>query len=204
MLVAAFSFLAGAVVHYVENRPTSADSVDAGFYLDMVFHHQQAVEMSLIELGDGADPVVRAFAQEIVILQQYEIGRMEERLQEWGLAHRDEEDTAMAWMDAPIRAREMPGLATDGQMRALRDAKDAAADALFLDLMAEHHRAGAHMAAFAAEHAGDGGVRELAARMARNQSVEIAEFAQTASRLGFDIVIEPFEPADGEHDDHGS
>ena len=32
VLVAAFAFLAGAAVHFVENRPVSTASVDAGFY----------------------------------------------------------------------------------------------------------------------------------------------------------------------------
>lgn len=200
-LVTAFAFLAGAVVYYFENRPTSEGSVDVGFYRDMVFHHEQAVEMSLIELGKGADPIVRGFAQEIVIFQQYEIGRMDEQLRRWGLGRHQYTDTAMRWMGEPTPVRRMPGLATEDQMQALRDAEGAAADALFLDLMAEHHRAGAHMAEYAAQRADDPGVRDLAARMARNQSIEIAEFAQTAQRLGFDINIAPYRSS-AEQDDH--
>lgn len=201
MLVAAFAFLAGAAVYFVENRPVSSASVDAGFYRDIVFHHEQAVEMSLIELGAGENPVVLRFAEEIVLFQRYAIGRMDEQLRHWGIRHHDDGDTSMGWMDAAIPVREMPGLATDAEMDELRTARGAAADALFLDLMAEHHRAGALMAEHAAEHADNAGVCELAGIMARNQSIEINEFAQTAERLGFDIEIPPYEPG-ADHDGH--
>lgn len=88
-------------------------------------------------------------------------------------------------------------------MGALRGAEGADADALYLDLMAEHHRGGAHMADFAADQADDPGVRALAARMARNQAIEIAEFARTAKRRGFDIEVPPHVSATTQHTVHG-
>lgn len=195
--VAAFAWLGGAVGWFVaQDRPPGPGSVDAGFYLDMIVHHEQGVQMALIELSNGEDPVVRGFAQEIVIFQQYEIGRMDEQLREWGLSRADREAEAMAWMDAPVPHAAMPGLATDEQIDALQTAEGEAADALFLELMAEHHRGGVHMATYAAEHADSAAVRELAARMARNQAIEVNEFAQTAERLGLDADIEPYPVAD--------
>jgi uncharacterized protein (DUF305 family) len=191
VLVVAFAFLAGAAVHYWDTRPEPAGSVDAGFYADMVFHHQQAVEMSVLELANGADPTVRGYARDILTFQQYEIGRMDEQLRQWGLAPRGPGEMAMAWMHDPVPVSSMPGLATDEQLAALRAARGQDADSLFLELMAAHHRAGAHMASYAAESAHDAGVRDLAARMAHNQATEINEFAQTAARLGFDIEIAP-------------
>ena len=64
---------------------------------------------------------------------------MATRLAQWG---RDGErpETAMAWMHTPVPFQFMPGLATPEQLDALRAARGADADALFLDLMAEHHR----------------------------------------------------------------
>jgi uncharacterized protein (DUF305 family) len=82
-------------------------------------------------------------------------------------------------------------------MARLRDAQGVDADALFLDLMAEHHRGGAEMAAYAAKTADDRRVRALATAMARNQAIEIAEFRQTVERFGFDVVIDPYDPAVG-------
>ena len=49
------------------------------------------------------------------------------------------------------------------------------------------------MATVAAREAKDAGVRRLAAKMARNQSIEVNEFAQTAERYGFDVDIEKME-----------
>ncbi len=62
----------------------------------------------------------------------------------------------------------------------------------------------AWMAEHAATHTGDAQVRELAARIARNQAVEINEYAQTAERLGLDADIERYEAGETETDDvHG-
>lgn len=201
-VVAVATFFGGAVGYYVgTDRPPGADSVEVGFYRDMTTHHDQAIQMALLELANGENPTVRSFAQEIVIFQRWEMGRMHEQLLEWG-ADIGPRTTAMAWMGMPVAPAAMPGLATDDQMAELREAQGSAADALFLDLMAEHHRAGAEMAAYAAEEADDDAVRELAEAMARNQSVEIAEFRQTAERFGFDIVIEPYDPESGSAGHH--
>lgn len=195
-LVLACAWLAGALSWYIAERPAAADSVDAGFCLDMIAHHEQAVEMALIELANGESPVVKGFAQEVVIFQQYEIGRMDEQLGDWDMTRQDRGKAAMAWMEMPTPADAMPGMATAKQLAALRQAKGAAADALFLDLMAEHHRGGLHMTSYAAKKADDGDVAELASVMTRNQSVEINEYAATAKRLGFDIEIEPWTEPD--------
>lgn len=196
VLVAATAWLAGAFAWFISERPASADSVDIGFCLDMIAHHEQAVDMALMELSNGENPVVRSFAQEVVIFQQYEIGRMEEQLSDWGFKRQDRPKVAMKWMGMPVAANAMPGMATSEQLKKLRDAQGAAADALFLDLMAEHHRGGAHMASYAADHANDGGVKTIAKAMERNQSVEINEYRSTAMRLGFDVEIDPYLEAE--------
>lgn len=191
-LVLAFAFLGGAIVTFWNNRPASPGSVDVGFYRDMTTHHEQAVQLALIELDRGENPIVQSFAREILIFQDRELGIMDTRLNDWGQPAAERPPTAMGWMGMrPVPVEQMPGLATDEQIADLRAAAGAEADALFLDLMAEHHRGGVHMANYAAEHADRSEVRALARRMARQQSGEINEMAQTADRLGFDIEIEP-------------
>jgi uncharacterized protein (DUF305 family) len=98
----------------------------------------------------------------------------------------------MDWMGTGVPYEEMPGLATEEQMAALRDARGAEADALFLELMAEHHRGGIHMATYAAENARTDDVRDLAAAMVAIQSVEINEYRDTAQRQDLDADIEPY------------
>lgn len=188
-------FFGGAVGYFLaSDRPPGEGSVDVGFYRDMTAHHDQAIQLAAIELRNGENAVVKGFAQEIILSQRWENGRMYEQLLDWGASIAPAE-TAMTWMGTPVPATAMPGLATDDQVAALRDAKGAEADALFLDLMAEHHRGGAHMAAYAARNADNADVRDLARVMERNQSIEIAEFRQTAERFGFDIDIAPYDAA---------
>jgi len=166
-------------------------AIDEGFAVDMRAHHQQAIEMSLAELGVGDDPVVVGFAREILVRQDVELGLLAAELDDWGVEVSSRPDTAMAWMGSPVPWREMPGLATEAQMADLRAASGAEADALFLELMVEHHRGGVHMASYAAEHGTSEDVRALARTMASTQAVEIEELEDTARRLGFDAGDEP-------------
>jgi uncharacterized protein (DUF305 family) len=189
-------FFAGAVVYFLTTpRTPGPGSVDVGFYRDMTVHHDQAVVMSGIELDNGTNPVVRGFASEIILEQRWELGRMYDTLLRWG-ADVTPADPAMAWMGMPVATRSMPGLATPDQIQELRHAKGADADALFLELMAEHHRGGIHMASYASRHASDSTVRTVAATMARNQTVDISEFIQTAKRYGLDADIAPAPATD--------
>lgn len=193
ILLAAFCFVSGIVGYTVsERRRPAGDSVDVGFYQDMITHHEQAVEIAKLAVANGENTLVREFALEVIIFQQYEIGVMRERLTAWGYGS-DRPDTAMAWMGMPVPPDAMPGLATGEQLEQLRAARGAAADALFLGLMAEHHRGGVHMASYAVTHANTSAARALAARMARNQATEINEYRQTAINLGLDVDIQPFD-----------
>ncbi|MGH9224288.1 MAG: DUF305 domain-containing protein [Acidimicrobiales bacterium] len=183
--LAALCFLAAAGGYALgtPRRPTEG-SADVGFLRDMIVHHDQAVVMAAIALDKGTEPLVRTFAKEIVILQRYEIGIMDAYLARWGYERESGEGTAMAWMGVPVPPDEMPGLASPVQMGALREAGGRGADRLFLELMREHHRGGADMAAAAASRARDGRVRDLASAMARNQRIEINEMEAARQRLG--------------------
>jgi uncharacterized protein (DUF305 family) len=202
VLGAALAFLGFAVGTFLNrDQPPAESSVDVGFYQDMLTHHEQALELSSLALSNATDPTVRGFASEVLIFQSREIGMMETKLQEWGYSRANRPDTAMAWMGMdPVPVDQMPGLLSDDQVDQLRQARGAEADALFLELMAEHHAGGLHMAEYAANQADDHDVLELAERMAYNQAVEINEYAQTAQRLGLPIEIDrvpvPSEPSD--------
>jgi uncharacterized protein (DUF305 family) len=191
VLVLAVAFLAGAAGHWIgKSGPPGGDSVDAGFYKDMIHHHDQAISMALYEQANGSDSVVIGYANEILRRQSYEIGVMSTKLNEWGYTT-GPNDTAMAWMGMPVPLEQMPGLATDEQMKQLRDAKGADADKLFLELMSNHHRGGVHMAEYAYRHATNDSTRDLAQLMAYVQATEINEFRDTAQRNGIPATIEP-------------
>src|SRR5918993_543165 len=141
-------------------------------------------------VANGESSTVRSYASEILTFQGFETGLMTQALDDWGYSPTERSDEAMAWMGMGVPVEQMSGLLTDEQMDQLREAEGAGLDALFLDLVAEHHRGGLHMATYAAENAGDSDVRELAARIDRNQAKEINEYRMIAERLGYDIEIE--------------
>ncbi|HEX6568427.1 MAG TPA: DUF305 domain-containing protein [Acidimicrobiales bacterium] len=198
VLGAALAFLGFAVGLLVtRDRPPGEDSVDVGFLQDMITHHDQALGVATLTVANGEDPTVRSLAREVITFQSYEIGTMTQMLRGWGQSREDRSDEAMAWMDMPVPVEAMPGLLTDEQLDQIGAARGTDLDRLFLDLMAEHHRGGLHMAHEAAALAHDDDVADLAARIERNQAGEIDEYRLTAESLGFDLDIEPASvPAD--------
>ena len=156
VLGVALAFLGFAIgVFVTRDQPPAADSADVGFLQDMITHHEQAVEVSLLELAYGEDPTVRSFAADVLTFQNYEIGVMTQMAHSWGFSRSDRSDEAMAWMDMSVPVDQMPGLLSDEEMTEISEARGAELDALFLDRMAEHHRGGIHMAQAAAELADD-------------------------------------------------
>src|SRR3546814_20543892 len=98
------------------------------------------------------------------------MGQMQRQLDEWGYARQDRSEMAMEWMGMTTAPGEMPGLASDAELKALREAEGAEADALLIALMQDHHRGGVSMAAAAAEQASEPWVRDLAHRRARHHT----------------------------------
>jgi uncharacterized protein (DUF305 family) len=173
---------------FVWGRRSAAPSdseVDVGFLQDMTNHHEQAVQMSLMELQNGSDSVATGFAQEVILFQRFELGKMDAYLEARGLRplDHDPDRPVMEWMGMGGTLRDMPGMASEQQMEDLAAAEGIDADLLYLQLMTEHHQGGLHMAEYAAEHAEDPKVRNLAEVIARNQRREISEYAQVIARL---------------------
>ncbi|MCU0311391.1 MAG: DUF305 domain-containing protein [Acidimicrobiales bacterium] len=189
LAVVALVFLAGAVGYairaFAEPSPNELSTVDEGFLIDMVDHHDQAVEMSIIATDRASDPQVRRLAQEVIISQRWELGVMESVLGRGGLTRRtDPEQLAMGWMGmAPMPAAEMPGLATEEQLEELRGASPEQVNDLFLELMIAHHEAGVEMAEFAAADGSNAYVRQFASDVGFNQRDEIDEYRRVQARL---------------------
>lgn len=62
----------------LHSPPTGNADVD--FLVQMIPHHEGAVEMARLYLGAGNDPLVRRLAEEIIAGQQAEIAAMKARL----------------------------------------------------------------------------------------------------------------------------
>jgi uncharacterized protein (DUF305 family) len=190
----ALAFLGFAVGIFVSrDTPPGEGSTDVGFAQDMLTHHQQALVVAAAEVANGENATVRSYAREVLTFQSYEIGVMQQRLRDWGYDPAERPAEAMGWMGMPVPWEDMVGLLSDEQIDEMSGARGGEADALFLELMAEHHRGGLHMAEYASENVDDADLRDLAGRMARNQAQEINEYRGTAEREGFDVDIEPSE-----------
>ena len=182
VVVVAFSFLAGAVGYAigVRQEKTPSNATDVGFLVDMSDHHDQAVTMALTVYNRTTDPTIRGFAQDVLVFQRSELGRMAAYLEDHDAVRPDYDPDrpAMAWMGMPMAASRMTGMASEDQLTALAEATGRELDLMFLDLMTVHHRGGIEMADYAAVHAADPRVRTLATRIARQQTSEIEEYAQ--------------------------
>ena len=202
-LIVALCFLAVTVGWTVgRGRPPGRDSADVGFLYDMVDHHQQAITMARAELFRGQVDDVKVFAEEILRFQSYEIGLMDQMLDEWGYDLEDPPEQAMTWMGHPLPRGAMPGMASADELDLLERAEGTDVDALFVALMADHHGGGVDMAEAAARQADDEDVRALARRMASAQRFEIRELLGAVDRAGLDrtppgISIELYDPATG-------
>jgi uncharacterized protein (DUF305 family) len=170
----------------------SADSADAGFSRDMARHHLQGVEMANLVAERSTDPEIRQLAFDISTTQTNQAGRMQGWLALWGLPQSGGE--TMAWMsadaghsghDMAMDGGLMPGMATEEELAGLRQLSGTAFDVEFLRLMIRHHQGGREMAEYAAEHAGETAVRELADTIAQTQTAETRTMtAMLAARGG--------------------
>ncbi|MFC4377651.1 DUF305 domain-containing protein [Nocardia halotolerans] len=173
-----------------ETEKPAPGPVDIGFNQDMSAHHHQAVDMAGVALIASTDNDVRRLAYDILTTQQNQIGRMQGWLQLWGEPNQNI-DGYMGWMvedhgsgahghggtaaaghtmTGPVQ--QMPGMASQEEMTALRESTGPALDTMFLQLMLRHHQGGVPMLDYAAEHATTTEVRTLAATMSTTQAGE--------------------------------
>ncbi|WP_433254957.1 DUF305 domain-containing protein [Streptosporangium sp. CA-135522] len=129
--------------------PTDA-SAEAGFARDMAVHHAQAVEMSFIARDGSKDEALRGLAYDIIVAQTAQRGMFGGWLQQWGL-NQSSERPAMAWMaghghgSTPQTSTTMPGMASEEELKRLREATGQQQEILFLQLMIRHHEGGVQM-----------------------------------------------------------
>ena len=119
--------------------PTPLSSADVDFMQGMIMHHGQAVEMTALIPSHTQDPAVRELGAKISLSQTDEMKFMKR----WLTARNQPTDMSMPGMpDMDMHGNEMPmmpGMLTPKQMQALRAARGAEFDHLFLTGMIQHH-----------------------------------------------------------------
>lgn len=139
-----------------------ANDADVDFAVNMIAHHQQAIEMAdLVLEKEGVDDRVINLALAIKDAQGPEISTMTAWLEAWG----QESMTGMDHGD---------GMMSDDDMATLENAGGAEASRLFLEQMIEHHQGAIDMAE---QEVTDGENTEaiaLAQKIIDDQTTEIA------------------------------
>jgi uncharacterized protein (DUF305 family) len=111
---------------------------DIDFMQGMIMHHTQAVVMTALIASHTTNPDVRRLGAKISSSQSDEIRFM----QRWLVARGQSTSmpmSSMPGMAMPDDAAPMPGMLTPAQMAALRAARGAQFDHLFLTGMIQHH-----------------------------------------------------------------
>jgi uncharacterized protein (DUF305 family) len=131
-----------------KGAPPQWSQADVEFMQGMIMHHEQAVEMTALIASHTENKDVRSLGERISSSQSDEIKFM----QRWLAARGEAVSMAMPGMSdgnasgkpgmnmsSPIAMALMPGMLTAEQMEALRKAKGAEFDQLFLTGMIQHH-----------------------------------------------------------------
>lgn len=183
----AMLILGGGIGYYVgdTNARPAHSAVDEGFLQDMRYHHDQAVDMAFHYLTKTVDPHPRLLliAEEILLSQQIETGRMIQFLRSFRASEVNDTGFAMGWMGHSMPVDEMDGLATQEQLDQFARATGVEASRIFATLMIDHHLGGVHMAEYALENASNADVRSMARSMITGQEAEIAELERVLASL---------------------
>ncbi len=144
--------------------PNSAKNVE--FMQGMIMHHAQAVEMTALIESHTQNKDLRLLGARISHSQSEEIGFMKRWLEARGESTempmpKSSGSMSMPGMNMSSQPMLMPGMLTPKQMDALRRAKGAAFDRLFLTGMIQHHNGALIMVKDLFDTAGAGQDAEL-------------------------------------------
>ncbi|WP_243866646.1 DUF305 domain-containing protein [Actinophytocola oryzae] len=146
------------------------NDADKHFMQDMIVHHQQAIWMSDLAPERASSRDVKELASRISDVQGLEIGAMNR----WLSLHAvpTVNPTAPDHHTAGDHGA-MPGMATQEQLDQLRNARGAAFDTLWLQLMIAHHQGALTMAEEVRQKGLDVKVQEIADDVVVEQTDEI-------------------------------
>ena len=179
--------LGAGIGYYFGDSAATPDQnkVDVGFLQDMRYHHDQAVQMAYYYRTSVTDPLPRLnmIAEEILLSQQLENGRMVQLLRSFNAIEANDTGTAMTWMGHAMPIDEMDGLASQAELDSLAAATGDEASKIFATLMINHHKGGIAMANYAIEHASNKDVINLAKSMIKGQQAEVGELQAIVDSL---------------------
>ncbi|MEC3974007.1 DUF305 domain-containing protein [Amycolatopsis sp. H20-H5] len=156
-----------------EAKPPGANATDIRFSLEMIPHHAQTIELADLVPHRGSHPFITDVATRVKTDETAEIEQMSS-WQSWNVPL-PQSSHHMAGMD-------MPGMATEAEVVALRTSSGPEFDQLWLSTLAKHLRSGVDMAK--ATQAGGGihpGTRDLTRKVITEQEAAIADITRQQS-----------------------
>jgi uncharacterized protein (DUF305 family) len=171
--------LSGSSAATAQPRATVAAG-DVTFYQDMIVHHSQAIVMVETALPRLTDTQVKSLASRIADEQKPEILAMTTWLED-----RKQEVPPQATNPrlGDHDHGDMPGMATEEEMRRLAAASGVEADRLFLTLMTKHHEGALDMVGEHGSTAGEEMVSEMADDINVTQLKQIQQMQDMLQRL---------------------
>jgi uncharacterized protein (DUF305 family) len=148
--------------------PLKGAEFEQSFLEQMIQHHRSAVEMAKMVSDHTKRPELRQLAEKISTSQQQEIEKMTGWLKDWFKAS----PKAVANEAADKEMKE--------HMPMLTGKKDADFDKAFLQMMPQHHHMAVEMAEQAEKKATHPELKELAAKIAKDQQEEIKQMKSWA------------------------
>jgi uncharacterized protein (DUF305 family) len=148
-------------------KPT-ANAADVKYVQDMIVHHQQALDMTVLVANRAVSTKIKALAARIKDTQGPEIQFMRTWLQEQGQRVPDHHTAHEG----------MPGMATPEQLDRLKAASGQAFDEQFLQLMTAHHEGAIKMSEQVLAGGSHIRIEELANDIAVTQLAEIRRMGQ--------------------------
>jgi uncharacterized protein (DUF305 family) len=142
-------------------QPLKGAEFETRFLQQMIQHHRHGIEMAKLVNDHTKRPELRELAGKIMSAQQQEIDQMTKWLTDWSKA--SPTDNAKAEEEMKMHMSMMSGK------------HDADFDKVFLQMMPQHHHGAVEMAEQAEKKATHPELKELAAKIAKDQQAEIKQ-----------------------------
>lgn len=152
---------------------TTATAVDKAFVAEMPMHHEMAIEMAEMALGQAEHGKIKSTARKIIKAQRAEIGRLTRIAKGLGVTPANGHDHMAMMGGLETLGLTMKQAGMDMDMGMLDGAKPF--DRMFIDMMIPHHQGAIRMARIELRRGKDPELRTIAHAITAAQTKEITE-----------------------------
>lgn len=158
-----------------DEASASFNDADVTFAQDMIPHHAQATEMAELAAGRTDNADILDVADQISAAQGPEIKTMSGWLKSWDREVPSAGDEMEGMDHGSSSSSDMPGMMSDEEMSALKDASGTEFDQQFLTMMLAHHEGAIDMAKVEERDGKFNDAVALAKQIQRDQAAEISQ-----------------------------